>query len=551
MTNSKTMIWKRMNYTSGKRIKNTPGINQLKTSLEHSLRLIQKDDLEFNKDLIDKNAVYFDGKTKRMDQLSIEDRQSMFNSIYSPLTLNKSDKKELVAVNTELSKYAYKIKKLIVSNEDEVLTNFLTGLLNSEIAVDVNSSGLIGEMGVKRVKQKVDCVDKYIKLKNKSIELSNNIENDFSLKKTVVQEAFWKFPIHQLVDEVKPAHYMSIINGFYKKHLPDYPVKLIVFHGDEITNSDDVGLGAHPHIFIDGKNSKTGKLDLINDEFKMVNNYLINQGKEPIEGRKFTSAQLLGKTYQQMVYAHVNEELKKLGYDISVEVLPDTPAKKIRNKLIQKDTSKPKIYRLYNSINKGIEDLEKINQSLEANKVNKKKLEEDIAKILDTQKTAQSQNTKLFLANDKLKSNIEENTGIVESLNASKKDLENLSKDIISKSNIIKSKEAEIFELDIKIEAKKSYYEKLEDAFSSVKNFVTACIHRHIRYDEKRPPKHRIEEVNTSLNLIYDTIKGPEGLELIDKMLDEQEQEFEKNDVPVKFQKGTFVNRDRRLAKLK
>lgn len=52
------MIWKRLNFTSGNRVKKTPGINQLKSSLEHSLRIVQKDDLEFNKDLIDKNIVF-------------------------------------------------------------------------------------------------------------------------------------------------------------------------------------------------------------------------------------------------------------------------------------------------------------------------------------------------------------------------------------------------------------------------------------------------------------------------------------------------------------
>lgn len=541
------MIWKRMNFTAGNKIKKTPGINQLKTSLEHSLRIIQKDELEFNKDLINKNAVFFNGKTKRMDELSIDDRKSMLDSIYSPLTQNKSDGKELVSVNSDLSKYAYKIKKLIDKNEDAELTIFLQALLNSEDALDVDLSNSIRGMSVKRIDQKVTCVDKYIELKNKSLEMNN--QDDFSLKKTVIQEAFWKFPFNQLVDEVKPSHYMSIINGFYKENLPDYPVKLIVFHGDEITSPEDDGLGAHPHIFIDGKNKKTGKYDLINDEFKMVNNYLISQGKDPIEGRKFTSAQQLGQAYQKMVYAHVNKELARLGYDITVEILPDTPEKKIRNKLINKDTSKPKIHRVYNSINKGMEDLEKLNATIELNRNNKKKLDEEIDKILKTQKEFNDVNKELSLSNNRLKIKIDENSGIVDKLVESESKLKNIENNIISKGKVIKSKEDEIFELDIKIEAKKTYYEKLEAAFQSVKTFVSSCIHRSIMYDEKRPSKHHLTEVNKNLNLIYDTIHAPEGIALVHQMLDDQTAEFDKNDVPVEFERSIFNKR--KLAKYK
>ena len=104
------MIWKRLNFTSGNRVKKTPGINQLKSSLEHSLRIVQKDDLEFNKDLIDKNIVFFNNKLTRMDKLSVDDRKKMFKSIYDPLTEQKQDNGQLAEVNCELSKYAYKLK---------------------------------------------------------------------------------------------------------------------------------------------------------------------------------------------------------------------------------------------------------------------------------------------------------------------------------------------------------------------------------------------------------------------------------------------------------
>ena len=190
MTKNKSMIWKRLNFTSGNRVKKTPGISQLKSSLEHSLRIVQKDDLEFNKDLIDKNIVFFNKKLTTMDKLSVEDRKDMFKSIYKPIAEQKEDTGQLTEVNCEMSKYAYKIKELIKKNEDGELTSFLKDLLQTPEAVDVESSKVIENMNVQRKKQKISCVDKYIELKNKSIKLSKS-DDDFSLKKTVIQEAFW------------------------------------------------------------------------------------------------------------------------------------------------------------------------------------------------------------------------------------------------------------------------------------------------------------------------------------------------------------------------
>ncbi|MBG9987349.1 hypothetical protein HZY91_10815, partial [Facklamia sp. DSM 111018] len=264
----------------------------------------QKDELEFNKDLINKNYVFFNGEVSNMSKLSIDERKNIFNSIYSPLLEVKEEQKELVEINSNLSKQAYKIKELIKKNEDELLTKFLQDLLNSDGYIVPDSSGLIRNFDVKRIEQKINCIDKYIALNNEVVDLKS--DSKFSLKKTAIQETFFKFPINQLVDNIKPIHYMSIISKFYKTYLPDYPIKLIVFHGDEIANEEEQNVGVHPHIFIDGKNSKTGKYNIINDEFKLINSYLKSEGKAEITGRKFSDAQMLGTVYQEIIYKFVN-----------------------------------------------------------------------------------------------------------------------------------------------------------------------------------------------------------------------------------------------------
>ena len=541
MSNSKTMVWKRLNYTSGKKVDNTPGISQLKTSLEHSLRIIQKDELEFNKDLINKNYVFFNGEVSNMSKLSIDERKNIFNSIYSPLLEVKEEQKELVEINSNLSKQAYKIKELIKKNEDELLTKFLQDLLNSDGYIVPDSSGLIRNFDVKRIEQKINCIDKYIALNNEVVDLKS--DSKFSLKKTAIQETFFKFPINQLVDNIKPIHYMSIISKFYKTYLPDYPIKLIVFHGDEIANEEEQNVGVHPHIFIDGKNSKTGKYNIINDEFKLINSYLKSEGKAEITGRKFSDAQMLGTVYQEIIYKFVNAELKNLKYDLSVKVLPDSPEKKIRNKLIKKDTSKPKIHRVYNSINKSIEDLKKVNSSLEINIANKEKLDIEITEILNKQEEISKNNESLKLKNLTLESSILKNN---ETVNKQ----ENNIKILVKNENILErriiEKTDEIILLDEEFDDKKTLYEQLSEAFSSVKMFVSVCINRVIKYNSM-PNNYHIKEVNKDLDIIYKNVSDKEGLNLIDNMLDEQEKVLNSNNVPLEFKRDSSNKRKARI----
>ncbi|USW96692.1 hypothetical protein NHF39_08985 [Pseudomonas proteolytica] len=67
----------------------------------------------------------------------------------------------------------------------------------------------------------------------------------------------------------------------------------------------------------------------------------------------------------------------------------------------------------------------------------------------------------------------------------------------------ISSKTDEINELDIKIEDKRTYYERLTDAFSSVKNFVEACINRSINYQQSKPNKAQLDKINDQLKLMH------------------------------------------------
>lgn len=553
MTNVKNMIWKRLNFTAvkSKTKGNVLGTNQLTKTLQHSLRIIQKHGKEFNLDLKMDNLIVHDNKIIQLETLSKDERKAILKSIVEPAVQISESKHEATVNNRDLSKYSYKLKQLIQKNELPEFSEFLENILAKKETIDKGETlAQLELLTLKRKDQKKSCLSIYIDLHNSKVELSKPIHEDFHKKRTVVQEAFWKFPFNQCVDYIKPAHYINTINSFYKEHFPDYPVKLIVFHGDEISSPHDNGLSVHPHIFIDGKNSKTNKYDIIDQEFRMVNKFRASKGLEPLDRHdgKYSTAVQLGVDYQEMIYKHVNEKLAAYQYDISVEVIPDSPAKKLRNRLIKKDASLPKIDRLYNSINKSTKEVAELEISLKNKAKEKEKLDKELEIVLSKNRIYKKENNNLTKENDELTSSIEANkTKVLSTV----KNIDILKETERLLSYSLSSKVDEIRELDIQIEDKRSYYQKLTDAFSSVKNFVEACIQRSIHYNQSKPDKTQLQKINEQIKLIHQELDSPDGQKYTNEVLDELEVELEKHDIPVIFEGGLFSKRKNRLAKIK
>ena len=553
MTNVKNMIWKRLNFTAvkSKTKGNVLGTNQLTKTLQHSLRIIQKHGKEFNLDLKMDNLIVHNNKIIQLETLSKDERKAILKSIVEPAVQISESKHEATVNNRDLSKYSYKLKQLIQKNELPEFSEFLENILAKKETIDKGETlAQLELLTLKRKDQKKSCLSIYIDLHNSKVELSKPIHEDFHKKRTVVQEAFWKFPFNQCVDYIKPAHYINTINSFYKEHFPDYPVKLIVFHGDEISSPHDNGLSVHPHIFIDGKNSKTNKYDIIDQEFRMVNKFRASKGLEPLDRHdgKYSTAVQLGVDYQEMIYKHVNEKLAAYQYDISVEVIPDSPAKKLRNRLIKKDASLPKIDRLYNSINKSTKEVAELEISLKNKAKEKEKLDKELEIVLSKNRIYKKENNNLTKENDELTSSIEANKPKVLS---TVKNIDILKETERLLSYSLSSKVDEIRELDIQIEDKRSYYQKLTDAFSSVKNFVEACIQRSIHYNQSKPDKTQLQKINEEIKLLHKELNSPDGQLYINEVLDKHEAELDKNDIPLFFEVGLFSKRKNRLAKIK
>lgn len=379
-----TMLWKRMNYSAQQgRVKKTAGLSQLKSSLNHSLRTVMKKELEFNQDLSHRNFIIHNNKMIRLDSLTLEDRQSLVNEIMSSVQSDVGTHEDLSKLKDDRSKYAYKLKKLLSkADEPEALKTLLMSVLEAKNST--LSPSLVDQVdviGVKRVNDKKKAIGTYIELHNEIITAGNN---SLHKSKTVLQECFFKFPARNNINEIKPVDYLRIIHDFHKKHLPEYEIKTCVFHGDEALSQSQINTGVHPHIFISGKNSKTGQYDLVQAQLDLVNRYLKSKGEPAIENSSFKASQKIGETYQRLVYGYVNKRLKEFGYNIEASVHEKTKEHKEKLEAIAKDAHKAKIMRGFNLLSQtestiayAENHIQEIKPILEQSRADNKSLQEE------------------------------------------------------------------------------------------------------------------------------------------------------------------------------
>lgn len=379
-----TMLWKRMNYSAQQgRVKKTAGLSQLRSSLNHSLRTVMKKELEFNQALSHQNFIIYNNKMIRLDSLALEDRQSLVNEIMSSIQSDVGTHEDLTKLKDDRSKYAYKLKKLLSkADEPEALKILLTSVLEAQNStLSPSLVDQVDAIGVKRANDKKKAIGTYIELHN---EINAAGNNSLHKSKTVVQECFFKFPTRNNVNEVKPIDYLRIIHDFHKKYLPAYEIKTCVFHGDEVLSQEQINNGVHPHIFISGKNSKTGHYDLVQAQLDLVNRYLKSKGEPEIENKSFKASQKIGEAYQCFVYEYVNKRLNEFGYNIEASIHEKTKEHKEKLEAIAKDAHKAKIMRGFNLLSQtesAIADAEKhiqeIKPILEESRTDNKSLQEE------------------------------------------------------------------------------------------------------------------------------------------------------------------------------
>ena len=426
-----TMLWKRMNYSAQRgKVKNTPGLSQLKSSLDHSLRLVMKKELEFNLDLSDRNFILQNNKMVRLDSLTLEHRQAIVDEIMKSVQNDIETYQDVSKLKDDRSKYAYKLKKLLIKeDEPESIKTLIKRILEDQNGALLPS--LIDEVdsiGVRRANDKKNAIGRYIELHNKIVAADNN---SLHKSKTVVQECFFKFPARNNIGEVKPVDYLRIIYDFHKKYLSDYEIKACVFHGDEVSSLEQINNGVHPHIFISGKNSKTGQYDLVQAQLDLVNRYLKGKGEPARANNSFKASQTIGESYQRLVYEYVNKRLTNFGYGIEASIHEKTDAHKKKLEAIAEDAHKAKIMRDFNLLSMSKSELAKAEQQKNVLTTQRDQLRKDIAsddrlrlRLVRKNKRLAEETNLIILNNLALEKESNDAKAAIEALNNQKRILE-------------------------------------------------------------------------------------------------------------------------------
>lgn len=465
-----SMLYKRLNFSVSR-------IRKLDKSLKHSLRIPSKEikKLQWDESLSHKNVFIVNGKRVAMNT---QDGLSFIKETLKPFyAISRSKEKRQEDIETK-GKYKYKIKKIIKEEAGNPVADYLEDLIERndhidplQVAEDFNGFDL------SRKAQKLKSVQNYIDLHNGIIQLEKPLDG----RKTVIQEAFFKFPIHNQVD-LSADFYISGIQEFYSKYFPDYKVLLTVYHGDELEAKGDKKVGDHPHIFIDCKNQRTGEYDLTEHQALLANKVIesIDFFKEynPVntKSQTYEESQIIGEALQELFYQHINDKFKNENIPIvasRVETTQESLELRKKLRLESKKAKEDRAFNLYSLREKQLaeatETLERTQQEVKQAVQQKSKLEQTLEKK-NTLIVEQTEKLEQIETASKNKINLLSNE-----LNEQKRKLDN----IIAQEKITK-------ETVRVLENKKTELEKTITAELEKHNKAIKALNAQIVRDEKR-----------------------------------------------------------------
>ncbi|OOW04810.1 hypothetical protein MF6396_06880 [Pseudomonas sp. MF6396] len=278
--------------------------------------------------------------------------------------VNRSKEQRKEDVETK-GKYKYKIKKIIKDEAGQPIAAYLDNLIDRGDYIDGEQVKEDFEaFEVSRKAQKLKSVQNYIDLHNTITQAEKPLDG----RKTVIQEAFFKFPMHNQVD-LPAEFYVSAIQDFYAKYFPDYNVLLTVYHGDELEGCKKK-VGDHPHIFIDCKNKRTGEYDLTEQQAVLANKVIKHleffKSYTPVNTKQQTyqESQIIGEALQELFYKHINKKFKTENISLVANRLEQTQENLELRKKIRLESKKTKENRAFNLYTMRQEQLEEIENKL-------------------------------------------------------------------------------------------------------------------------------------------------------------------------------------------
>lgn len=435
-----TMIYKHLNFKNDRL-----GKAKLFKSVAHSLRIAPNEQneilstkiLEWDEEKSDQNLVWFPGAGKeaiRLDSLTDEQKKTIQESFIHKVDAEQKSKNDKTDAIDALSKYKAKVNKFhnSITDDSDELKIFFSKILEVKEAFDVDEEiSQLTSFDFSRKNQKTETVRKFLNLHNEVIEN----KADIARNKVFIQEAFFKIPSHNKVD-MKADEMLNVLSSFYASNFPDYPVKLIVFHGDEVGN--------HPHIFVEAKNKRTNKYDLLNAQKQFVNDNIDkvkaeypNAEKLDFSNRSYSAKKLQAQYFQTLFYQHANKML--LRYNVEAKKLDKTKEHNERMRKIEEDAKKPKIEREASFYNAQLRELE------------------------DRYESLKTHNISLNEENEKLE---KKDNNLVEGISEKNKKLEDLNK-------VIEDRNKQLQSLDDAHNALSQSFENLQSRYNALANTFT------------------------------------------------------------------------------
>lgn len=343
-----TMIFKIANYTNKVKT-NTGGRRQYHKSIRHSLRipLTPPKKLEWFEEHSNRNLIWTP-KTGivPLNSISKDQREGMLEKIASDAIQVKESAEQKSELVHERSKLKYKFNKASKQEADIATIQAFQNILNVSGVADIDQLlGNLDQFDIKRKNQKMENARKLLECHNK-IQALNTPKT--RIDSTVLQEAFFKFPDKNQVEGISPEDRIKHILRFYRATLPDYPVLFVAFHGDE--NLDGKDHSDHPHIFVSGRNSKTGLYDIKRSQVAAINEYLKKHKPKAQQlnyPMTWAESQLFGGYIQDMFYAFTNNYLLKQTSN-RAQKHPKSEAHTRKLREIQMEAMKPKSERAFN-----------------------------------------------------------------------------------------------------------------------------------------------------------------------------------------------------------
>lgn len=405
-----TALFKQLNFTKS-------NIRKAVKSLRHSLQLI--DQVHFNEGLPERSWTYQpDGQNQFLLTQSEEEREEQVQQILQKLEREWEEFKdknkrtdpetERLKITKSISKRRSALKKEAndgdyTEKQTRAITAFLDAIKKPTKNDPENSHNKpISQETRDRFKQILTgtkaerLLDKITDLHNARLEKPAKKQANHG-RTVVLQESFFKIPVHNKV-QLDDDDYHKILTSFMEKYFPDYQIEMAVFHGNE-KQKNEKNYNSHCHLFLNGRNSKTGKYDLVNRSREVANQYAKANGLDPIS-KNLEDMKRVGEYRQRLFYEHANEYLKQHNRQVELEVLPDTDQRRINREIIARDAKKPKSERYYNQLNYQQERLKNAAKILRSRK---EKTEEQQQELADRQQTVQQREMEIIKQSQEMK----------------------------------------------------------------------------------------------------------------------------------------------------